>query len=292
MMSEATGDQSLASATILADTSVRRKEFRTRTVLTDNGAMKVVHKVAATPEARAFLGEIVAREAKAAEYLGGEFEVLSGVLAKGRIEYKYLGGQPLLEIIAGHLRASDFDGANALLERYVGKLESLSPVVTVPEEFLAVIAGEGQAKLRPVSCLARGLLDLTPRNILVENDKWTVIDNEWSFDFPVPVAFVLFRAVREIAVGLQREIRQAVSKEMPVIDSITFGLRRVYSPVAWTKYLGNDIVDLGRMLRWELGFQRYVRGKNCGPVGRVTKYPRPRIHLCPWHRVVRLRDLF
>lgn len=38
--------------------------------------------------------------------------------------------------------------------------------------------------------------DLLLSNILVDGDMWTIIDYEWTFPFPVPVNFALFRCVK------------------------------------------------------------------------------------------------
>ena len=48
----------------------------------------------------------------------------------------------------------------------------------------------------PVSVpFAKGVdIDLIFANIMVQGNTWTVIDYEWTFDFPVPVDFLLWRA--------------------------------------------------------------------------------------------------
>ena len=38
-------------------------------------------------------------------------------------------------------------------------------------------------------------IDLVCGNILVNEEKWTAIDYEWSFDFPVPVKYLLYRII-------------------------------------------------------------------------------------------------
>jgi hypothetical protein len=121
------------------------------------------------------------------------------------------------------------------------------------------------------------LLDLTPRNIFVDDKRWIVIDSEWSFDCPVPVAFVLFRAIREMAVLLQSEIRQTTSASNPAIGLFRRGLNTYYVSVEWANEIMRAGIDLHRMLRWELGFQRYVAGTNVDTVGTIRRHPKIRV---------------
>ena len=38
-------------------------------------------------------------------------------------------------------------------------------------------------------------IDLVPANILILKDRQVVIDYEWTFDFPVPAGFILYRMI-------------------------------------------------------------------------------------------------
>jgi hypothetical protein len=123
-------------------------------------------------------------------------------------------------------------------------------------------------------CLCRGLLDLTPRNILINGEQWIVIDSEWSFDFPIPVAFVLFRAIKETVVELQYEIRRHTGKTRPAIGIFARVLRTYYFPQDWVKYISDTNTSFAQMLKWELGFHQYITGTNKGTVGRIKLNPR------------------
>lgn len=38
-------------------------------------------------------------------------------------------------------------------------------------------------------------IDMLFDNIIVKDNNWTVIDYEWSFQFPIPVKFVIYRTL-------------------------------------------------------------------------------------------------
>ncbi|UCG57796.1 MAG: hypothetical protein JSU70_23390 [Phycisphaerales bacterium] len=267
----------------LADNSYRRKEFRTRTVLTDKSGRKVVCKFASSEEAVDFLKAIIVREKANAEYLKEHFDVLCGEFKGDHIEYEYLPYPSLNEGIASAFRENRCGEADNLLEVYVRKLRALNISYAWPGEFLSMVSQDGATNRHAeIECLSRGVLDLTPRNILVDASRCVVVDNEWSFDFPVPVAFVLFRAIREIVKGLQGEIRRCTTRARPAVGIVVRNLRTCYFPEGWIKYITDSQLSLAEMLRWEMGFQRYTTGVSGGTVGRVKTNPRIKTHFSMW----------
>jgi len=157
----------------------------------------------------------------------------------------------------------------------------LRSVEVWPKEFLSMVGQDTTGDFKPkVECFSRGLLDLTPRNILVNGNRWIVIDNEWSFDFPIPVTFVLFRAIFELVVELQDEIRRTTTKTRPAIGLLSRGLRTYYYPKDWVRYIFDTKIDFEEMLRWETGFLRYTTGFEDKVVGYVKiKKPRTKFSL-------------
>lgn len=258
-----------ASAITLADNFWRLKKFHTRTMLSEKSDKKVIYKCAATQEARLFIEGIAKVEKTNSVYLKEQFSVLSGTLKGDHIEYEYLPYPSLSMTIASKLKQNHCEQADELLSRYVQKVHGLSSIEVYPEKFLSTIGqntiGDSQPK---VMCLSRGLLDLTPRNILVNTDKWIVLDNEWSFDFPIPVTFVLFRAILELVVEVQDEICRTITKTRPAIGLLRRGLRTYYYPAGWVRHISDTQSKFEEMLKWEMGFLRYTTGFK----GRIISY--------------------
>ena len=241
--------------------SYRIPEFRTESMICREDDQKFFIKSPATEIAKPFIKLIAKREKANVDYLKENFEVLCGTLEGHRLKYKYLPYQTLDQVIASQLREGSCDRADATLRLYVNKLHALKSVRTYPSKFFAEIVQEPYANDgMKMECLTRGLGDLTPRNILVDGSRWVVIDNEWSFDFPIPVAFVLFRAILELVVGLQDEIRRTTTPTRPAIGIISKGLRTYYCPEDWYRCISDIRIDIARVLRWEMGFLRYTTG--------------------------------
>jgi hypothetical protein len=263
---------------VVAENSPRVDRFRTRTIVTEKNGKKVVYKCASTQQAIPFLKLIVERERKNVSYLKDHFEVLCGTLRDSYIEYDYLPYTVLQDLILQQMSNGDIQGANGFLAEYVRKITAFATIDMVPTQFLTTIADDRKGNIPALRCLSRGLLDLTPRNILVNGSRWIVIDNEWSFDFPVPMIFLLFRAIRELAMGLQREIRMCTSVSNPAVGIFARCLQTYYVPKDWAKHITTDEITLGRLLCWEMEFQRYIAGRCCDTVGRIKRYPRTRVH--------------
>ena len=72
----------------------------------------------------------------------------------------------------------------------VQNLHSTDTFIKTPE-FVQVF---GDAELTgEYSCAKMSNIDLVPANILILKDRQVVIDYEWTFDFPVPAGFILYR---------------------------------------------------------------------------------------------------
>lgn len=269
---------------ILADNSWRLRKFRTRTILTEDSGKKVVRKLATTEESHTFLKTIAMRERANAKYLQGHFDVLCGRLKANCIEYEYLPHQSLTQKIQLELKENRVDKADQLLRIYIQKVRALNRLYIHPKEFLSMVSQDTVKNYKlEVDCLSRGLLDLTPRNILMDGDKWILIDNEWSFGFSVPVVFVLFRAITETVAELQDQIRKCTSKTHPAVGIMARNFRTYYFPEEWLKHILNSSISFAQMLKWERGFVRYVsRPQHIGTVDHMRMKPRTKTNFSVW----------
>jgi hypothetical protein len=266
----------------LADNFWRLEKFQTRTILGTEKGHQVIWKCPITETALPFINAIADREKASREYLKSHFDVLCGDIEDGCLKYDYLPYQSLLQIIETQFRRNCPSMADKTIKAYVDKIKALKSIYTIPKEFYQIIGLNGAYDNTKLLCLCRGLLDLTPRNILVNGEQWIVIDSEWSFDFPIPAVFLLFRAIRETVTELQYEIQKHTGKTHPAVGIFARGLRTYYLPQDWVKYISDTNISFAQMLRWELGFHRYITGTNKGTVGRIKLNPRIKTRLSSW----------
>jgi hypothetical protein len=231
-----------------------------------------------TEAAQPFINTIADREKASREYLKSHFDVLCGDIKDGYLKYDYLPYQSLLQIIEMQFQENKPLIADSMVKTYVDKIKEIESVYVVPKEFYRMVGlreVDGDTKLM---CISRGLLDLTPRNIMINGECWIVIDSEWSFDFPIPVAFILFRAIKEMATELQYEIRRHTEKARPAMGIFARGLRTYYFPQSWVECISDINISFAQMLMWELNFSRYVNGTDKWAVGWIKRNPKTKTH--------------
>jgi len=267
---------------IMTENSWRLEKFQTRTILRIQNGHRVVWRCPITETAVGFISTIADREKASREYLKSHFDVSCGDLQNGCLKYDYLPYHSLIQIVEMQFQQDSPSMADQMIKAYVDKIKALQSIHVVPKEFYQVVALNSAYDDTKLLCLSRGLLDLTPRNILVDSERWIAIDCEWSFDFPIPVAFLLFRAITEVVTSLQYEIERHTGEARPAVGILVKGLRTYYFPQKWVEYIGVSSITFAQMLRWELGFCRYVGGVTRGTVGRIKLNPRTKTRFSSW----------
>lgn len=109
------------------------------------------------------------------------------------VAFEYLTGQTLEEQLDRRLGSGDADGTAEQLLSFVDAVRQAgnSGAFRVTEQFRKVF---GEVSLPDgLFCAPVTDLDMIPANAFVTENGWTMMDYEWSFDFPIPVNYVIFR---------------------------------------------------------------------------------------------------
>ena len=116
-------------------------------------------------------------------------------LIPGGVELEYLTGETLEEHLLSVKAEEGLDACAEKFQDYLDFVKSLhkGSFFEMTEGFRQVF-GEAELPLKTV-CAPFSNIDLVCGNILLTGEKWTAIDYEWSFDFPIPVNFILFRII-------------------------------------------------------------------------------------------------
>lgn len=128
------------------------------------------------------------------------------------MEFAFLRGHTMEEELDGLLLQGDLTGASARLSELFQEIRACRRLEPFKETqaFQSVF---GHTAL-PEGILAAPAadIDMILSNIIVgEDGVWTVIDYEWSFHFPIPVNFILYRVIRYYAETTQA--RRALDAE-------------------------------------------------------------------------------
>ncbi len=189
--------------------SLRNPRYCVRTLIVEAAdGTRSVRKQATYPEGQAHLAEIVAGAKRLAGHAGA-FSIAPCVWEGGDVVSPFIAGETLETRLCALLDAADDEAVYALLDRFREALCSMGVASHDPREnpvFRSCLLSEsltlGEMESGgEMDCLPIAPLDLVPSNVIETGEgAWVVIDPEWVFDFPVPLHFVLYRAIA----GLER----------------------------------------------------------------------------------------
>lgn len=190
----------------------RARQFciRTDIVLDDTGEKKV-YKHALTPEGDAHINQIASsyqKLEKAYEESGIRFcpcEVVcrqEDEACRARVGFPFLRGETLHELIGRAVSENNTEEMTRILQEYIRRMrKSGGETDFVWTGQFEEVFGVGEEVFTEDEQLSRFAsaeisdVDMIFSNIFVEETAWQVIDYEWTFDFPIPKDFLIYRAL-------------------------------------------------------------------------------------------------
>ncbi|MBR1930497.1 MAG: class I SAM-dependent methyltransferase [Lachnospiraceae bacterium] len=153
----------------------RAQEYRIRTEIARVDGQPRVRKYPMSKEAYEHVRNMaLAYEKLQEKYAGGKLEInRCEVIEEGNdlyAQFEFVQGRPLLELMDECMQRDDIEGFQKMFREYVERT--------------------GYNSDFPVSDF-----DLIFGNLLVDGERWTLIDYEWTFGKPMPVKELAFRAI-------------------------------------------------------------------------------------------------
>lgn len=184
----------------------RSPEFAIRTDIYAEREKRFLRKVPCSPEAQEHVDNIYRwyQELKNI-YEGSSLEINRCEKAAKGVELEYIEGQTLEEILDGFIQSRDFQRMTELLEQYINCIRGAAKENFYMTENFQRIFGEADFQ-KEYMCTPVTDIDMVLNNIIV-CDGWRLVDYEWTFDFPIPVEFVIFRLLHYYfeSTGARRE---------------------------------------------------------------------------------------
>ena len=174
----------------------RDPRFALRTEICQEKGQKYVQKLPADARAAEHIRNIgnTARELTALYGREG-LELNACTPVKDGVTLEYLNGVTLEEYLDSLLMEDKLDELEATFFMYIDKIRNIHSKETFRKtpEFTQIF---GNAPLTGTyRCCGMSNIDLVPANILIDGEKVSVIDYEWTFRFPVPADFIIYRAI-------------------------------------------------------------------------------------------------
>ena len=224
----------------------RKEEFRLLTKIVREGDRLTAVKETMTPKALPFLQRLqVLGNCKAA---GGNtsYENLPCTLNGNSISYPVLKGKTMHQQIEELSEQGEIEKVKDLLRDFYEnffadrrKMDYRTP------EFIQVF-GDYPGK-EEYECVSPANIDLICSNIFAEEEKNQVIDYEWTFDFAVPAAFIMWRMVHELYTRINALAQRCQEYQMLEALGIEFSDDEIF--MHWTmhfvyEYVGSDSLGI------------------------------------------------
>ena len=166
--------------------------LRTDIVRQENGEL-VVHKTPLCQEAKAHVRNIYTiGEALNEQYAKSRFRFNSAQITDTGVELEFINEITLESVADKLLYAGKVDEVEDLIFQVIEELYKTgdNQGFCKTADFVDVFGEVDLATDLP--CVKISDIDMLLGNIM-QGEKWTVIDYEWSFDFPIPVQFIAYR---------------------------------------------------------------------------------------------------
>lgn len=181
----------------------RGVNFKIRTdICLDFKGNKYVKKHPLTEESKEHINHILKVHDKLQEKYGEIININEcSINTAGDIMFPYICGQTLNEKMNLMCKNGDSEGIIKLINRYKDVVQhNADKKFEVTDDFVKVF-GDVELSSEYLSTEVADI-DLIFENILVTEDNWSIIDYEWTFLFPVPVNFIIYRAISAFVEGL------------------------------------------------------------------------------------------
>lgn len=268
----------------------RAKRFCIRTdIVIDESGEKKVYKHALTSEGRKHVGHMkIAYEELAEAYYGSgiAFCVCEGekpcVGSKGEhveagnvdtqredgmayVAFPFLKGISLQDVMEKAVQSGDEDQMEQILREYIRRVMASGGEIpfTVTPEFTEVF-GEVSEELMTLqqgskgwTCAVASDIDMILSNIFIEKDdvagrdtEWEIIDYEWTFEFPIPKVFIIYRALYFAYYQILHDTKWSLAA-LYELAGITEDMARVFGQmeVGFQEYLGTGSLPVRNMQR-------------------------------------------
>lgn len=171
----------------------RDVRFAVRTDIWEEYGVKGVSKQAFYPQGQKHIENIYHIFQKLEQlFQNTKIQINQCKLETKEISFEYMTGDTLQTILDNLLKEGKKKEFKSLLFEYIELIKKTADQnFTVTPEFQQIFGDiEVAEKFSSASVTD---IDMVLGNVIVQGGKWTLIDYEWTFSFPIPIHFVIYR---------------------------------------------------------------------------------------------------
>lgn len=220
----------------------RDNKFKIRTdIIRKEDGSKIVNKTALTREAKNHIIKLFENYKLLDELFADSKIYINKCIKNNNVaSFEFIEGVTLEEELDKLLCKKDYIGIINKIQEYANILRRKMGKYrfSICDEFESVF---GNIHIKSsLECCDINDIDLNFNNILVVKDSWHIIDYEWTFNFPIPLNFIIYRAIFWYIQNAEKR------SELKKLD--------LY------KIVGISDEEIEEYKKMEINFQKYVLG--------------------------------
>ena len=193
----------------------RNPKFCIRTDIVQTDAGRVVRKYPTEIAGKAHVMHMTdAYTALTTHFADSKFKANKLIPGENYVEFEYLECETLEELLDSYLRSKNYDAFEKLMRDYAKRVRAVyaTDIFESSEKFVSVFGERRFEGTLRGTCMSD--IDLVFSNILCNEDTWTVIDYEWTFDFLIPVDYILWRSCMYYLNGAELRSKRYVIEDL------------------------------------------------------------------------------
>ncbi len=180
-----------------------------------------------------------------------------------RLEHEFLNEKSFEKVLDEHLENSDYEMLKKQIVKFADELRKLAKNQFAATQAFEKVFGEDYKDI----CYEWKSMDITDvdmifPNLICRDNGWDVIDYEWTYTFPIPVEYVLFRSIYYYLSG-QREARIIKEVDLYRIVGISEDEKKIFEKMEqhFQEYLTHGHVPMWKLYESMAGFNFFPLGE-------------------------------
>lgn len=192
------------------------------------GSQKKVAKLPTSKFSKRHIHNLYKHYNKLRELYGNsEFRFNMCSYSHNRANLEFVEGKSLYAIVTDHIKAGDFESAFAEFDKIYDLLQTNKVNFVPGRKFRSAFGNVNFTEALDACPISN--IDLILQNIIIDSSgKYNVLDYEWTFYFPVPILYILFRSILYLSNDSKNEIPQSFYDEFYLRYGMTPELNAIF----------------------------------------------------------------